>query len=62
VKAEFQLPETIVAPLSANTAIGKTSIVVDGAPIAAHDLFPAQDVAAAGFFGRGWDSMRLWFH
>jgi D-alanyl-D-alanine carboxypeptidase (penicillin-binding protein 5/6) len=62
VKAEFELPETIVAPLSANQALGKTRIVVDGAPVAAHDLFPAQDVAAAGIFGRAWDTMRLWFH
>jgi D-alanyl-D-alanine carboxypeptidase (penicillin-binding protein 5/6) len=62
VKAEFELPETIVAPLSASKALGKTRIVVDGAPVAAHDLFPAQDVAAAGLFGRAWDTMRLWFH
>jgi D-alanyl-D-alanine carboxypeptidase (penicillin-binding protein 5/6) len=62
VKAEFELPETIVAPLSANKALGKTRILVDGAPVAAHDLFPAQDVAAAGIFGRAWDTMRLWFH
>ena len=62
VKAEFQLPETILAPLSANTAVGKTNVVVDGAPIASHDLFPAQDVQASGLFGRAWDSMRLWFH
>jgi hypothetical protein len=27
-----------------------------------HDLYPAQDVPAAGIFGRAWDTMRLWFH
>jgi serine-type D-Ala-D-Ala carboxypeptidase (penicillin-binding protein 5/6) len=62
VKAEFELPETIVAPLSTTTTLGKTRIVVDGAPVAAHDLYPAQDVARAGIFRRAWDTMRLWFN
>jgi D-alanyl-D-alanine carboxypeptidase (penicillin-binding protein 5/6) len=62
VKAEFELPETLVAPLSAATALGKTRIVVDGATIAAHDLFPIHDVASGGFFRRSIDSMKLWFH
>jgi D-alanyl-D-alanine carboxypeptidase (penicillin-binding protein 5/6) len=62
VKAEFELPENLVAPLAANTSVGKTKVLVDGAPIAQHDLYPAQDVAAAGIFGRAWDTMRLWFH
>ncbi|HEX6571515.1 MAG TPA: D-alanyl-D-alanine carboxypeptidase family protein [Steroidobacteraceae bacterium] len=62
VKAEFELPETLEAPLSQNKAIGKTRIVVDGAPVAAYDLYPAKDVVQAGFFGRTWDSLRLMFH
>jgi D-alanyl-D-alanine carboxypeptidase (penicillin-binding protein 5/6) len=62
VKAEFELPDPIIAPLSAAKTIGKTRIVVDGAPVAAHDLYPAQDVARAGVFRRAWDTMRLWFH
>ncbi|HET7201821.1 MAG TPA: D-alanyl-D-alanine carboxypeptidase family protein [Steroidobacteraceae bacterium] len=62
VKADFELPETIEAPLAANKAVGKTQIVVDGAPVAAYDLYPAKDVARAGFFGRTWDGVRLMFH
>jgi D-alanyl-D-alanine carboxypeptidase (penicillin-binding protein 5/6) len=62
VKANFELPETVEAPLSTGKAVGKTSIVVDGAPVATYDLYPAQDVARAGFFGRAWDSLRLMFH
>jgi D-alanyl-D-alanine carboxypeptidase (penicillin-binding protein 5/6) len=61
VQAEFELPERLVAPLSAATAIGKASIVVDGATIAAHDLYPAQDVPAGGLFRRLSDTVRLWF-
>jgi len=62
VKAEFELPETLEAPLARNKAVGKTTILVDGAPVAAYDLYPAKDVAAAGFFGRTWDSLRLMLH
>jgi D-alanyl-D-alanine carboxypeptidase (penicillin-binding protein 5/6) len=62
VKAEFELPERLVAPLSTQAPIGKASIVVDGATIATHDLYPAADVPAGGLFRRAVDTVRLWFN
>jgi D-alanyl-D-alanine carboxypeptidase (penicillin-binding protein 5/6) len=62
VKAEFELPDSLVAPLAANQSVGKTRIVVDGATIASYDLYPAQDVTQAGVFGRAWDSLRMMFN
>ncbi|MBK7904469.1 MAG: D-alanyl-D-alanine carboxypeptidase [Proteobacteria bacterium] len=62
VKADFELPETLVAPLAKNKPVGKARVVVDGQTIATYELFPTADVAAAGFFGRAWDSLRLLFH
>ncbi len=62
VKADFELPETLVAPLAKNKSVGKARVVVDGQTIATYELFPTADVAAAGFFGRAWDSLRLLFH
>lgn len=62
VKAEFELPERLVAPLSTQAPIGKASIVVNGATIATHDLYPATDVPAGGFFRRAVDTVRLWFN
>jgi D-alanyl-D-alanine carboxypeptidase (penicillin-binding protein 5/6) len=61
VQAEFELPDRLVAPLDASTAIGKVKVVVDGATVATYDLHPAQDVPAGGFFRRAIDSVRLWF-
>ena len=61
VQAEFELPERLVAPLSAQAPIGKVRIVVDGATIATHELFPAADVPAGGWFRRAGDTVRLWF-
>ncbi|HEX7374068.1 MAG TPA: D-alanyl-D-alanine carboxypeptidase family protein [Steroidobacteraceae bacterium] len=62
VKAEFEVPESVMAPLAVDKPLGKARIVVDGAVIAAHDLYPQQAVPAGGFFRRAWDSMRLWFN
>jgi D-alanyl-D-alanine carboxypeptidase (penicillin-binding protein 5/6) len=62
VKADFELPETLVAPLAKNKPIGKAKVVVDGQTIATYELYPTADVPAAGFFGRAWDSLRLIFH
>ena len=62
VKAEFDLPGRLVAPLSADTSIGKAGIVVNGATIATHDLYPAQDVPRGGFLRRMVDTVRLWFN
>jgi serine-type D-Ala-D-Ala carboxypeptidase (penicillin-binding protein 5/6) len=61
VKAEFELPGPLMAPLSTNTAIGKVNIVVDGATIATHDLYPAKEVPRGGLFRRASDTVRLWF-
>ena len=62
VRAEFELPDQLVAPLTADQPIGKASIVVDGATIATHDLYPSEAVPAGGFFRRVTDTVRLWFH
>jgi len=61
VKADFELPGRLVAPLAADTPIGKADIVVDGATIATHALYPAADVPAGGWFRRTVDTVRLWF-
>jgi D-alanyl-D-alanine carboxypeptidase (penicillin-binding protein 5/6) len=61
VKAEFELPERLIAPLSTATAVGKVNVLVDGAMVATYDLYPAVDVPAGGFFRRMVDSIRLWF-
>jgi len=62
VRAEFELPAHLVAPLAAGTAVGKVKVVVDGQPIATYDLYPAQDVPAGGVFRRAFDTARLWFN
>jgi D-alanyl-D-alanine carboxypeptidase (penicillin-binding protein 5/6) len=62
VKANFELPETLIAPLERGKSVGKATVVVDGQTIATYDLYPVAEVAPAGFLGRAWDSLRLLFH
>jgi D-alanyl-D-alanine carboxypeptidase (penicillin-binding protein 5/6) len=62
VNAELDIPDPLLAPLARTKPAGKARIVVDGATIAAHDLYPVADVAEGGVFRRGLDSMKLWFH
>jgi D-alanyl-D-alanine carboxypeptidase (penicillin-binding protein 5/6) len=62
VKAEFELPAHLIAPLSTKAAVGKVKVVVDGQPAATYDLYPAQDVPAGGIFRRAIDTVRLWFN
>jgi D-alanyl-D-alanine carboxypeptidase (penicillin-binding protein 5/6) len=61
VQAEFELPEKVIAPLSKATSIGTVRIVVDGATVASHEVYPADDVPVGGVFRRAVDSVRLWF-
>ena len=61
VKADFELSGRLIAPLATDTPIGKVNIVVDGATIATHDLYPAQEIPRGGLFRRASDTVRLWF-
>jgi len=62
VQAQFDLPERLIAPLSTGKPVGTVRIVVDGATIATHDIYPTQDVPEGGIFRRAIDSVRLWFN
>ena len=61
VTADFELPEYLVAPLSVDSTLGTARIVVDGVTVATHELYPAQDVPAGGFFRRLIDSIGMKF-
>ena len=63
VKADFELPEPLVAPLPADKPVGKTSIVVDGAAgRRATTSIPATDVAQAASSAAPGTALRLLFH
>jgi D-alanyl-D-alanine carboxypeptidase/D-alanyl-D-alanine carboxypeptidase (penicillin-binding protein 5/6) len=61
VKAEVITQQPIMAPVRSGQRIGALRLMLDGKPIGDYPLVALHDVAVAGIFGRGWDSIRLFF-
>ena len=61
LKANIDVPKYIIAPLKAGQKIGTLRISLDGKVIAEAPLVAKTAVAEAGFFGRLWDSILMWW-
>jgi D-alanyl-D-alanine carboxypeptidase (penicillin-binding protein 5/6) len=53
--------ETLIAPVQRGQRVGVVRIGYDGKPVADFPLIALEDVPPASFFGRAWDTVRLWF-
>jgi D-alanyl-D-alanine carboxypeptidase (penicillin-binding protein 5/6) len=53
--------ETLVAPIARAQRVGTVKVALEGRPVAEFPLIALEEVPAAGFFGRAWDTIRLWF-
>ena len=60
LKAELVSQQPLVAPLSKGQRIGVLRVTHDGKAFGEYPLVTLEPVAAAGFFGRSWDTLRLW--
>ncbi len=61
LKAAMNLPATLIAPYRKGQAIGTVTVSLDGKPLVTAPLIALADAPEAGFFGRLYDSVRLWF-
>lgn len=61
MKSNVDLPKYIIAPLKAGQVVGKVRLSLDGKVIAEQNLVALTDVPEAGFFGRLWDSILMWW-
>jgi D-alanyl-D-alanine carboxypeptidase (penicillin-binding protein 5/6) len=61
VKASLESRQPLLAPVAAGQKIGVMKLTLDGKPYAELPVMALEDVALAGIFGRGWDSIRLLF-
>lgn len=59
--ARIEMQTSLQAPIESGQAVGRISINLDNKAIASRDLVALNSVAPAGFFGRAWDGMKLWF-
>lgn len=61
VKATLTSQQPLIAPIKAGQEVGTIEFTLDGKVIDSQKLVAAKDVGIAGFFGRLWDTIRLWF-
>jgi D-alanyl-D-alanine carboxypeptidase (penicillin-binding protein 5/6) len=57
----MQAEEPLVAPIARAQRVGTVKISLDGRPVAEFPMIALEEVPLASFFGRTWDSIRLWF-
>ena len=60
LKAELVSQQPLVAPLAKGQRIGVLRVAHDGKAVGEYPLIALEPVAQAGFFGRAWDTLRLW--
>jgi serine-type D-Ala-D-Ala carboxypeptidase (penicillin-binding protein 5/6) len=54
--------DPLVAPITKGQNIVTLKVAIGNQPWQVIPLQAKQDVALAGWLGRAWDGMRLWFH
>jgi len=61
LKAELVSHSPLVAPIAAGQRVATLRVSLDGKPVGEFPLVALEAVSAAGFFGRAWDTLQLWF-
>jgi len=57
----MQAQEPLVAPISRAQRVGTVKVTLEGKPVAEFPMIALEEVEPASFFGRTWDTVRLWF-
>jgi len=60
LKAELLSLSPLVAPVAAGARVGNLRVTLEGKPVGEYPVVALEAVAEAGFFGRAWDTLRLW--
>lgn len=60
LKAELVSQQPLEAPLTKGQRVGVVRVMHDGKAHGEYPLIALEPVAQAGFFGRTWDTLRLW--
>ena len=61
LKASVETQQPLLAPIAAGQKIGVLRVQLEGKPYGEFPVVALEEVAMAGIFGRGWDSLRLLF-
>lgn len=61
LKANVVSQQPLMAPVAKGQTIGTLQLSLDGKPVGEYPLVALEEVPEAGWFGRLWDAIRLWF-
>ncbi len=61
LKADLVSMQPLVAPIGIGQRVGTVKVTLQNKPLGEYPVVALENVAIAGFFGRAWDSLRLWF-
>lgn len=61
IKAQLITQQPLLAPVTRGQPLGTLRLTLDGRPIGDYPLHALDNVAVAGWLGRTWDSILLWF-
>jgi len=61
IKAELLSRQPLMAPVMQAQPVGTLRVSLEGESVGEYTLIALEAVPAAGFFGRTWDTLRLWF-
>ena len=59
--AQVEMRPELIAPIAEGEEVGQISIRLEDAEIANRGLIALETIPEAGFFGRTWDGMSMWF-
>ena len=60
LKAELLSLSPLVAPVAEGGRVGNLRVTLDGKQVGEYPVVALESVPEAGFFGRAWDTLRLW--
>jgi D-alanyl-D-alanine carboxypeptidase (penicillin-binding protein 5/6) len=61
LKLTRETNEPLVAPVARGQRVGVVKVTLEDKPVGEFALVALSDVPPANFFGRMWDTVRLWF-
>jgi len=61
IKAVLDLPKPLLAPFDKGQAVGTLRVTLDDQTLVERPLVALQAAPEAGFFGRSWDGLMLWW-
>lgn len=61
IQVTLESRQPLVAPLQKGQEVGMLRLSLDGKPLGEYPVAALQDVPLAGFFGRLWDAIVMWF-